>query len=510
MSLRKFCGRYSVNLSRLLSVLGVAAVAATAGTSAMADDDAVWDSGFYVGANVGQSRAKIDDPRIISNLMAAGFTVPNFRNDERHLGYKLFGGYQFNKYFALEGGYFDLGRFHFTAFTNPPAGLTGAATFKGGNLDAVGFIPMGDHFSAFGRVGYAYTHAEDTFVGYGAVVVANPSPKQSSSNLKYGFGLQYAFGYNWATRAEVERYRVGDAVGNKGNIDLVTLGVLYRFGSPPAAPAPAAYVPPPPPPAPEPVVVVVPVPDATQKYCSILDIQFEINVDVMEKEVKEKLQVIGTFLAKYPNTTAVIEGHTDNVGTDEANMKLSQRRADSVVRYLVDDLHINAARLSAVGYGERRPIADNKTEDGKRQNRRIDAVVACASDIAGLTVKPERMTIALAMEFDRGKADIKPQYHNDLQNAANFLISHPTVTATVEGHTSNSNPDPKMQQQISLARAQSVVNYLVDKFGIDRSRLTARGFGDTRRVAYNTSAEGREENRRVNIIINYPKRAGDQ
>jgi len=49
-----------------------------------------------------------------------------------------------------------------------------------------------------------------------------------------------------------------------------------------------------------------------------------------------------------------------------------------------------------------------------------------------------------------------------------------------------------------------VVNYLVDKCGIDRSRLAARGFGQGRRFAYNTSAEGQQENRRINVIINYP------
>jgi len=58
---------------------------------------------------------------------------------------------------------------------------------------------------------------------------------------------------------------------------------------------------------------------------------------------------------------------------------------------------------------------------------------------------------------------------------------------------------------ISLQRARNVVNYLVDKHGIDRSRLSAEGFGKTRRYAYNSSAEGQQENRRVNIIFNYRK-----
>jgi OOP family OmpA-OmpF porin len=63
-----------------------------------------------------------------------------------------------------------------------------------------------------------------------------------------------------------------------------------------------------------------------------------------------------------------------------------------------------------------------------------------------------------------------------------------------------------MQMEMSKRRADNVVTYLVDNFGIDRSRLSAEGFGRTRQVAYNATAAGREENRRVNIIINYPKK----
>ena len=59
--------------------------------------------------------------------------------------------------------------------------------------------------------------------------------------------------------------------------------------------------------------------------------------------------------------------------------------------------------------------------------------------------------------------------------------------------------------EISQHRAQNVVDYLVDNLGIARSRLSIEGFGRTRRFAYNTSLEGQQENRRVNVIINYPK-----
>jgi OOP family OmpA-OmpF porin len=74
----------------------------------------------------------------------------------------------------------------------------------------------------------------------------------------------------------------------------------------------------------------------------------------------------------------------------------------------------------------------------------------------------------------------------------------------VQGHTADTQATPEQAMQISVDRAQNVVNYLVNNFGIARDRLTAQGFGDNRRFAYNTSAEGQAENRRVNIIIIYP------
>jgi OOP family OmpA-OmpF porin len=487
-----------MKLSRTSQTLCLAALTITTASFAAAED-AAW----YVGGNIGQAHANIDEDGIARGLLSAGMTTTSLYTDERDLGFKVFGGYQFNKYFALESGYFDLGKFAFTAATAPTGTLRGNIKVRGINLDAVGFAPITDKFSAFARVGVNYAKATDVFAGSGAVNVLDPDRSKRAANIKYGVGLEYKVTPHLGLRAEAERYRMNDAVGNHGDIDLLSLGAVFRFGRT-AAPAPretpVAYTP-----APAPALVVVPVQTATQQYCSILDFQFEINQDDIQREEKEKFAVVATFLNKYPDTTAVIEGHTDNVGTPEDNLKLSQRRADSVVSYLVNELHIAPARLKAVGYGDTRPIADNATEAGKRLNRRIGAVIACATDIEGLTVKPARITMALLVEFDQNKAEVKAKYHDELGKVANFLKANPTVTATVEGHTGNLQATPELAMEISQRRAQNVVNYLADNFGIARSRLTAEGFGQNRRFAYNTSLEGQQENRRVNIIINYPR-----
>lgn len=490
------------------TLLTLTALALIASSSAMAQD-----SGWYLGANLGKTKAKIDNDRIITGVIPSGFSVTAINDDDTGTGFKLFGGYQFNRYFSLEGGYFDLGKVGYQATTLPAGTLNGEMKVNGLNLDLVLNLPFTEKFSAFARVGAAHANAKDSFVATGAVLVTNPNPSERSTNVKFGAGLQYDFTKSFGMRAEVERYRINDAVGNKGDIDLVSLGILVRFGR--KAPAPVAYTPAPEPVAeqprpyvaPVPVVVVAPVEPKTQQYCTILDLTFDINREQLEREDMEKLAVVGTFLTKYPGTTAVIEGHTDNVGTEEHNLKLSKERAESVVTYLVDTLHVNRSRLSAVGYGWTRPIGDNATEEGKRENRRINAVVSCVTDFEGLTVKPARITMALDVEFDLEKDQVKPEYRGELRKVAAFLKANPAVTATVEGHAGKIEKSDASAMAISKRRAENVVTYLVDNFGVERSRLTAEGFGKTRRYAYSDTAAGQQDNRRVNIIINYPSSA---
>jgi OOP family OmpA-OmpF porin len=210
------------NASGLLSL---AALAIIASPIALADE-----AGWYGGLSVGQSRARIDDPRIVSSLLGNGITTTSISDDNRDTGFKVYAGYQFNKNFALEGGYFDLGKFGFTANTSGPGTLNGNIKISGVNLDVVGTAPINERFSVFGRIGINYADAKDSFSVTGAVPLANPSPSKHDTNYKFGLGIQYAFSPVLAMRAEAERYRVNDAVGNKGDVDLWSLGLIYRFG----------------------------------------------------------------------------------------------------------------------------------------------------------------------------------------------------------------------------------------------------------------------------------------
>ncbi len=108
-----------------------------------------------------------------------------------------------------------------------------------------------------------------------------------------------------------------------------------------------------------------------------LSITFETNSAEIKERHHDELNIVAEKLAKFPKSTTVIEGHTDNVGSAGANKKLSQKRADSVKKYLVSVKGIDGKRIAAKGFGDTKPIDSNKTEDGRRNNRRVEAVFSC-------------------------------------------------------------------------------------------------------------------------------------
>jgi OOP family OmpA-OmpF porin len=478
--------------SRLAYAIGLAAAFSSPVAFSQSDETPAGGFDFraepphwYIGGNYGRTTESVDKGEIANGIIGGGLTYID--EDEADRGYKFFVGYQFNPYVALEAGYADLGDFTVEVNRAPGAGtLNGETSYKGYNLDVVGTWPLTPRLSAFGRVGAFRYATEENYLGTESVA-ASLSRDEKDTGYKFGAGLEYSFTARLSARIEAERYRIEDMIGDHGSVNLYSVGLVYRFGDRPT----------PPPPKVEERVV------AQQDYCSKLDIQYEINRAEIPHAESERLNAAREFLRKYPDTKAVIEGHTDNVGSEQSNLQLSQRRADSVLQYFVGQ-SIDSSRISTVALGETQPIASNDTEDGKRQNRRINTTIDCVKDVAGLSLPETRITVAALVEFDANSVTVKDQYHSDLEKAANYLRDNPQVTAHVEGHAADLTSTEKAQQ-ISERRAANVVDYLVEKFGIERSRLTAEGFGKTRRIAYNTSEEGKQQNRRVNIVLSYPR-----
>ena len=118
--------------------------------------------------------------------------------------------------------------------------------------------------------------------------------------------------------------------------------------------------------------------------------------------------------------------------------------------------------------------------------------------------QPQELTEDLNMElrvfFDTNKSNIKPQYKSEIAKVAEKLAEYPNATARIEGHTDSTGPR-KLNERLSLARANSVKSSLVNEYNVDASRLSTQGFAWDQPVADNKTKEGRAMNRRVFAAI---------
>ena len=121
-------------------------------------------------------------------------------------------------------------------------------------------------------------------------------------------------------------------------------------------------------------------------------------------------------------------------------------------------------------------------------------------DSAVVKDNQENVSVGLNVEFDTAKAFIKEKYHNDIQKVADFMKEHPDAKVVIKGHT-DSIGKKSYNMRLSRARANSVRQYLIDKFGIDASRITAVGYGLNRPIASNDTKKGRKKNSRAQAVI---------
>ena len=137
--------------------------------------------------------------------------------------------------------------------------------------------------------------------------------------------------------------------------------------APAPAPAPKAVVAPPPPPAPAP-------PPAATKVTYAADAFFDFDKAVLKAEGKAKLDDLVGKVKSISLEVIIAVGHTDSVGGDPYNQKLSVKRSEAVKAYLVSK-GIEKNRVYTEGKGEKQPVADNKTEAGRSKNRRVEIEV---------------------------------------------------------------------------------------------------------------------------------------
>ncbi len=194
-------------VKKLLIVLGI-----TAAMSAPAF--AQQTQHFYAGASVGQ--AKYGD--VCSDL-------PGFTCDNKDTAFRIFGGYQFHRNIGVEVGYADLGKAKFRG-TSGSVSVSGEEEFSAWDLVAVGTWPIGTAFSVYGKLGMYHGEAKANATASLAGVSATGSGDDSGSDFTYGLGAGFDFTKNVGARLEWQRY---NGFGDAKDLDVISLGVLYRF-----------------------------------------------------------------------------------------------------------------------------------------------------------------------------------------------------------------------------------------------------------------------------------------
>ncbi|WP_439605652.1 OmpA family protein [Hydrogenophaga sp.] len=361
--------------THILRVLTLAGLGSLIAATAYADEPGF----FYGGISAGNARSDVDEAAVAAGVLG-GAAVTGISSDERDNGYKLFGGYQLNRNIGFEAGYFDLGKTTFSA-TAPGGAFNNDTRMRGLNLDLVGTLPITDKFSLLGRVGVAMGRTRASFTGAGAAGV--PDRNDNKANAKVGLGVQYEINRSFWVRGEVERYRVNNGVGGRTNTNLYSVGLVFPFGRAPLpapyvaqapayvapAPAPVVVQAPPPPPAPTPAPAPVP-----QRVSMSAESLFGFDAATVKPEGRAALDTFANSLSGTSYQTITVEGHTDRLGSDQYNQKLSEERAASVKNHLVTSGKLDGSKISAVGKGESMPV----TKPGDcRGTQRTSALVAC-------------------------------------------------------------------------------------------------------------------------------------
>ncbi len=297
---------------------------------------------FYVGGGFGMSQL---EPKIV-NLPAWSVSE---KNDK---AFKLFLGYDATDWLSVEGFAARMG----AASLSDGAGGGGDIDYDSYGIGLVATLPDNrDGFALLGKLGYGQIDNSSDTVTFREV---------EGQEIYAGVGIEYQFDNDLSFRGEYE-YIDKDAT-------MVTMSLVKRFGGAEEE----AYVPPPVVPAPKVVTVEEPAPVPPKKPAEVITlvlepIHFDTNKSTLTADARARLDRLVTVLNTYPKVKLLIVGHTDSRGSDTYNLGLSLARAKAATNYLTGKGIANS-RLSYEGRGEREPVADNSTKEGRALNRRAE------------------------------------------------------------------------------------------------------------------------------------------
>ncbi len=339
--------------------------------SAVADeaDKRTW----YLGAGLGITEL---DP----DTGSTGYSLTN----ERDTGFKLYAGFDYSERLTVEGFYVDMGAAELGNHVIKPDGTIDYSTM---GVSALWYFwRNGNNEGSTLRKGLQlYVHGGLSFLDNTASVSYT---QDNSVQVQYGAGVEYGLKNGLALRAGLDLY--------DKDAGMAFVGILKRFGTKSKRKIKEE-------PVIEPVIEVVPEVvviadvdtdkdgvfdrldecadspldiDVDEKGCSIIAVEiegvnFELQSFELTKDSKRILSEAALVINANPELRIEVQAHTDSKGSEKYNLKLSEQRAASVKKYLVSQ-GVDSNQLESKGYGESQPVADNKTEEERAKNRRVE------------------------------------------------------------------------------------------------------------------------------------------
>ncbi|HDR1832258.1 TPA: porin OmpA [Pasteurella multocida] len=310
---------------------------------------------FYVGAKAGW--ASFHDG--LNQIEYKSKT--SFGSKRNSVTYGVFGGYQITDNFAVELGYDDFGRAKVRANSKTTAFDAAKHTNHGTHLSLKASYPLLDGLDVYARVGAALIRSD--YKLYAPLISSkrlSPHFKITQVSPVFAGGLEYAFipeltlrvEYQWVNNVGKFEYADGQYADFRPDIGSVTAGLSYRFGQ-------SVYV-----------------PEVVSKTFTLnTDVTFGFDKADLKPAAQNVLDGIYGEIAQLKSASVAVAGYTDRLGSDAYNLKLSQRRADTVANYLVAK-GVAQNAISATGHGEANPVTGNKCDSVKGRK----ALIACLAD----------------------------------------------------------------------------------------------------------------------------------
>ncbi len=360
--------------------------------------------GWYIGGQLGYAQTDISQSDLDTFYDNTGFQANSIDIDDSDYAFSLMAGYQYNTYWALEGSYINLGKRSvdfsgstedLDAFYNNVEHIY-LQSASGLSVAVVGSWPVYEDFKLSGKLGY--WHWKGDYSTYDANNAVG-SDTIKGNDLWFGAELNYRLNEPTQLYLSAERFNLDRDTNN-----VFSLGVRYYFdGSSSATVTPAPAIIPTIDSTPEKVAVIVTPPkdddkdgvldtqdacvnsnplhqvDATgctvmekQEFNFSLTIHYANDSSDIPSSYDDKLQVLADFINEYNVKQLNVYGHTSAPGSRSYNQRLSQKRAESVSKALVEQFNINSQIIKAIGQGETELNNKENTEAAHNANRRIE------------------------------------------------------------------------------------------------------------------------------------------